>query len=82
MNKKKRKAIKEASKKAAVKEITKTVIDQLNVITAELGQDSKKIKKEVEKRAAQLAKKLVKKLKAVKPTSKEPATEESAPVSV
>jgi uncharacterized coiled-coil protein SlyX len=77
MNKKKRKAIKEASKKAAIQEITKTVVDQLTVITAELGQDSKKIKKEIEKRAAQLAKKLVKKLKAVKPVAKEAVSEET-----
>jgi phosphopantetheinyl transferase (holo-ACP synthase) len=76
MNKKKRKAIKEASKKAAIQEITKTVVDQLTVITAELGQDSKKINKEIEKRAAQLAKKLVKKLKAVKPVDKEAVSEE------
>jgi two-component sensor histidine kinase len=78
MNKKKRKA-KEASKKAAIQEITKTVVDQLNVITAELGQDSKKLKKEIEKRAAQLAKKIVKKLKAVKPATDEVAAEETAP---
>ncbi|MBC7567431.1 MAG: hypothetical protein H7223_10770 [Pedobacter sp.] len=79
MNRKKLKAIKEASKKAAIQEITKTVVDGLNVITAELGQDSKKLRKEIEKRAAQLAKKLVKKLKSVKPV-KEIAPEETAPV--
>ncbi|MEJ7560118.1 MAG: hypothetical protein WKF66_17545 [Pedobacter sp.] len=71
MNKKKRKAIKEASKKAAIQEITRTVVDQLNTITTELGHDSKKLKKEIEKRAAQLAKKVVKKLKPVKPTTDE-----------
>ena len=82
MNKKKRKAIKEASKKAAVKEITKTVADQLTVITSELGQDSKKLKKEIEKRAAQFAKKLVKKLKSVKPIAKEASAQEITPVTV
>jgi uncharacterized coiled-coil protein SlyX len=79
MNKKKRKAIKEASKKVAVQAITKTVVDQLNLITAELGKDSKKLKKEIEKRAAQLAKKIVKKLKAVKPATDEVPAEETAP---
>jgi flagellar biosynthesis/type III secretory pathway protein FliH len=79
MNKKKRKAIKEASKKAAIQEITKTVVDQLNSITAELGQDSKKLKKEIEKRAAQLAKKIVKKLKAVTPVTNDVPAEEPAP---
>jgi two-component sensor histidine kinase len=79
MNKKKRKAIKEASKKAAIQEITKTVVDQLTAITAELGQDSKKLKKEIEKRAAQLAKKIVKRLKAVKPAIDEVPAEETTP---
>jgi len=83
MNKKKRKAIKEATKKAAVLEIKNAVVEQLNTITTELGQDSKKLKKEIEKRAAQLAKKLAKKLKAVKPIAKEVAAEEAAlPVTV
>ncbi|MFP5078801.1 hypothetical protein [Pedobacter sp. JCM 36344] len=82
MNKKKRKAFKEASKKSAIQEITKTVVDQLNVITVDLGQDSKKLKKEIEKRSAQLAKKLVKKLKIAKPIIKEVIIEELAPASV
>ena len=79
MNKKKRKAIKEATKKAAILEIKSAVIGQLTAITTELGQDSKKLKKEIEKRSAQLAKKLAKKLKAVKPVSKETTAEEVAP---
>ena len=79
MNKKKRKATKAAIKKTAVLEIKNALVSQLTAITIELGQDSKKLKKEIEKRSAQLAKKLAKKLKAVKPVSKETTAEEVAP---
>ena len=77
MNKKKRKANKAAVKKTAVLEIKNALVSQLTAITIELGQDSKKLKKEIEKRSAQLAKKLAKKLKAVKPANKEVTAEQT-----
>ena len=62
MKKSKRK-IQDSLKKSALLAIEAQLVDALTAVTTELGQDSKKLKKEILKRSAQIAKKLSKKIK-------------------
>lgn len=76
MKKNKRK-IKHSIGKSAILAIEGQIVMALTAVTTELGQDSKKLKKEILKRSAQIAKKLSKKIKItlvpIEITEEEPA---------
>lgn len=62
MKKAKLKSLVKAARKTAKESIANKVVTDLNAFTAELGQDSKKLNKQIKKGANQLAKKIAKEI--------------------
>ncbi len=79
MNKKKQRQI-QAIKKSTISAIEERLIKALTSITTELGQDSKKLNKEIKKRSSQLAKKLSKKIKLASSAVEVKTEEEASPI--
>lgn len=63
MKKKKLRSLIKSARKTVKNDIQENLINGLKAITLQLGQDSKKLTKDIEKGARQLAKKLAKDIK-------------------
>lgn len=78
MKKDKLKSLVKAARKTARKDIELRLITELKELAGKLGQDSKKLKKDIEKGSKQLAKKLSRKLKIDKSAILEASNETKA----